>query len=188
MARSFRPLTAAAPASASIRSRRSRSISSIRARRRFPSARPAATWAASFARTGPARGAATSRPPAKQAQPQAIAATAKRLGMPERGLHLQRSDHLGRICHRHRASLPRVGRQDRGGHVGLHHGRRPAGLLRVDGRGQRRSEGVHRGVLSRLLRRPFAAGARHAPLAGPRKHGLAGDHQPDYSRGQRFAR
>ena len=44
-----------------------------------------------------------------------------------------------------------------------------AGVLRADGRRQRGPEGIHRRVLSRLLRRAIAAGARHAPLAGPRE-------------------
>ncbi len=38
-----------------------------------------------------------------------------------------------------------------------------------------------------LLRRPLAAGARHAPLAGPREPDLGRNHQPDHPRGERFA-
>ena len=43
-------------------------------------------------------------------------------------------------------------------------------------------------VLPRLLRRAFAAGARHAPLAGPREPDVGRNHQPDHPRGQRLAR
>ena len=59
------------------------------------------------------------------AEPQAIAAAAQAARLPQRGLHLQRSDHLGGIRHRHRPGVPRGGSQDRGGHVRLHHATRP---------------------------------------------------------------
>ena len=41
----------------------------------------------------------------------------------------------------------RAGGQDRGGHVGLHYGHRPPGILRGDGCRQRRPEGLYRAVL-----------------------------------------
>ena len=49
--------------------------------------------------------------------------------LPQRGLHLQRSDHLGGIRHRHGPGVPRRRREDRGGHLRLHHGRGPGGVL-----------------------------------------------------------
>ena len=78
----------------------------------------------------------------ERASPEAIAATARRTRLPQRRLHLQRSDHLGGIRHRHRQGLPRPGHQDRGGHLRLHHRHRPGGVLPADGRRQRRSEGL----------------------------------------------
>ena len=61
-------------------------------------------------------------------------------------------------------------------------------VLRADGRGQRRSEGVRRGFLPAALRRPSRTGARHAPLAGPRDRRLARNHQPADPRRKRPAR
>ena len=60
------------------------------------------------------------------AEPQAIAAAAKTARLPQRGVHLQRSDHLGGIRHRHGPGVPRGRRENRGRHLGLHHRRGPA--------------------------------------------------------------
>ena len=62
------------------RSRRSRSTTSCPARRCCPSARPAATWAASSARTGTSPRSRETDTLADQAAPQAIALAAARLG------------------------------------------------------------------------------------------------------------
>ena len=186
---SSRPPTAAAPASASTRSRRSRSTSSIPARRSSRSARPAATWAASSARTGPPRKSREVEAACEAAAPRGHRrAPPSELGC--RSVAFTYNDPIvwaeyaidtARAC---RAA----GRQDRGGHVRLHHAGGPRGVLRVHGRGQRRSEGVHRGVLPEALRRPPGAGARYAPLAGPRDGRLGGDHQPGHPAGERLAR
>ena len=106
--------------------------------------------------------------------------------LPERRLHLQRPGHLGRVRDRDGPGLPRGGDQDGRRHGGLHHARGARAVLRGDGRGQRRPQGVHRGVLP--PRHLFAppAGARHARLAQARDRRLVRDHQPGHPAGQRL--
>ena len=94
----------------------------------------------------------------------------------QRGLHLQRPGDLCRVRDGHRRRLPCAGHQDGGGDGGLHPRRAAARVLRQDGRGQRRPEGLHRRVLSEADRLTPRAGARHAAAHPPRHALLAGDH------------
>ncbi len=60
--------------------------------------------------------------------------------------------------------------------AGYMHAAPQARVLRQDGRGQRRPEGLHRGVLLPADRRPPRAGARHAAVPAARDRLLARDH------------
>ena len=156
--------TAAAPASASIRSRRSRSTISIPARRSCRSARPAATWAASSARTGRSRSRGEVEPLQRGGRPGGRSPQAAlRTGLPQRGLHLQRPGDLGRVRDRHGPGLPRAWASRPWRSPPATSRRRPGEpFLRGDGRGQRRSQGLHRRLLLEADRRPPRPGARHA--------------------------
>ena len=90
---------------------------------------------------------------ADEASPEAIAEAAARQRLPERRVHLQRSGDLRRVRDGHRRCVPRARHQDRRGHRGLHARRAAARVLREDGRGERRPEGVHRRVLLQAVRR-----------------------------------
>ena len=105
--------------------------------------------------------------------------------LPERRLHLQRPGHLGRVRDRDGPGLPRGGDQDGRRHGGLHHARGAGTVLRGDGRGQRRPQGVHRGVLPAHHLLAPAAGARHARVAQEGDGRLVRDHQPGDPAGQR---
>ncbi len=161
--------TAARPGSASIRSRRSRSTTSIRARSCSRSARRAATSPASSARTGTSRSRArwtrswTRRRPAAIARRGACArlqrASRSRTTIPV--IFAEYAMDTADACHARGIATVAV----TAGYIG---DRRAARVLRQDGRGQRRPQGVHRRVLREALRRAARAGARHAALPRPR--------------------
>ena len=96
--------------------------------------------------------------------------------------------HLRRVRDGHGRRLPRAGHQDGGGHRGLHRRRGAARVLREDGRGQRRPQGLHRRVLREALRRAPAAGARHARLSEARDGRLVRDHHAAHPGQERFRR
>ena len=109
---------------------------------------------------------ATSRRPAKQAPPQAIAAAAQQLGC--RSVAFTYNDPIiwaeyaidtAKAC---RALASRRWRSPRAT------SRRPpaSGVLRGHGRRQRRPERIHRAILPRYCGGQLEARARHAPLAG----------------------
>ena len=97
-------------------------------------------------------------------------------------VHLQRPGDLRRVRDGCRRRVPRPGRADGGGDRGLHLARRARGVLRQDGRGERRPEGVHRRVLLQALRGAPAAGARHARVSEARDERLVRDHDAAHSR------
>ena len=141
----------------STRSRRSRSTTSTRARASSRSAPRAATSRASSARTGTSRSRARWTRLADRAQPGGDRARGGGGRRDERRVHVQRSGDLRRVRDGRRRRLPRARHQDRRRDGGLHARRAAARSLREDGRGERRPEGVHRGVLreaDRLAARP----------------------------------
>ena len=73
--------------------------------------------------------------------------------MPQRGVHLQRPDHLPRVRQRRGRRLPRARPQDGGGDRRLHLPGTTGRLLRSPRRRQRRPQGVHRGLLPPPVRR-----------------------------------
>ena len=85
------------------------------------SAPPAATSRASSARTGTSRSRArwTRSVDAGDARDD-LRTRAERARLPQRRVHLQRSDHLRRVRDRRRRRLPRARHQDRRGHGRLH--------------------------------------------------------------------
>ena len=89
-------------------------------------------------------------------------------------LHLQRSRHLGRIRHRHRARGAAARREERPGHRRLRHRRGPPRAVRGRRRRQRRPQGVLRGVLSQDDGVPSRARARDAEVDPPQERHLAG--------------
>ena len=91
-------------------------------------------------------------------------------------LHLQRPGDLPGIRRRHGRGLPRGGREERRGHGRLYLRRAPRGVLRADGRGQCRPQGLHRGFLSQADRRPSAAGAGDAGIPRAPHRDLGRDH------------
>ena len=70
--------------------------------------------------------------------------------VPKRGVHLQRPDHLSRICRRCRRCLPGAGRQGRRGDGGLHHRETSRRALRASRRCERGPEGFHRAVYKKI--------------------------------------
>ena len=86
----------------------------------------------------------------ENASPEAIAQAALKLGCRSVAFTYNDPGDLGRVCDRHGQGLPRGGRQNGRRHRRLHHAAGPAGVLRVHGRGQCRSEGIHRGLLSSI--------------------------------------
>ncbi len=108
--------------------------------------------------------------------------------LPQRRLHVQRSGDLCRICDGHRGRLSRARDRDGGGHGRLHRHRGARRVLREDGCRQRRSQRLHRRVLREALRRPLAAGARHARLSEARDRCLVRDHHPADPGQERFER
>ena len=91
---------------------------------------------------------------ADQAAPETIAARRGAPRLPQRRVHLQRPGDLPRVRDGRRRRLPRARHHDRRGHGRLHVRRAAARVLRADGRGQRRPQGVHRRVLPPRQRRP----------------------------------
>ena len=148
----YGPLVAA---SASTRSRRSRSIISTRARASCRSARPAATWAASSARTGTSRKSRevetlsrrSPRPrPSPQPRPSSSAAGSVAFTYNDPVI-------WARVRHRHRRRpATRSGVKTVAVTAGYITPEARGPVLRVHGCGQRRSEGVHRGLLPQRLR------------------------------------
>ena len=84
---------------------------------------------------------------ADQASPETIARTAHELGMPERGVHVQRPDDLPRVRDRCRRGMSRARDQGRGGDRRIHLPRASTRLLPAPRCRQRRPQGVHRGFL-----------------------------------------
>ncbi len=87
---------------------------------------------------------------------------AQRTGLQERGLHLQRPGDLRRVRHGRGRRLPRARHRRPWRSPPATSTPAAARVLREDGRGQRRPQGVHRGLLPQADRRAPAAGARHA--------------------------
>ena len=121
--------------------------------------RRAATSPASSARTGTSPSRARWTGCRTRPRREAIAAGRGAARLQVGGLHLQRPGDLRRVRHGHRRCLPRHGRADRRRHRGLHPRRAAARVLRQDGRGQRRPEGLHRGLLL-----PASAAAHLQPV------------------------
>ncbi len=84
------------------------------------------------------------------------------------------------------ASLPGARHQERRGDRGLHLRRAAQAPVRRDGRGQRRSQGLHRALLREALRGQARAGARDAEISRPRDERVDRDHHaPDPGRERR---
>ena len=95
-------------------------------------------------------------------------------------LHLQRSGDLGRVRHRHRARGAPARRQQRARHRRLRDRRGAARAVRRRRRGQRRSQGVQRGLLSQDDRVAPRRRARDAQVDPPQEQHLArGDDAAD---------
>jgi hypothetical protein len=97
---------------------------------------------------------------------------------PRHRLHLQRSHHLGRVRHRRGAGGPSPRPEDDLRHQRLCRRRGARGPLRGDGRRQRGSQGLHRGVLPEADPRPPRAGAGDARVAREAGDDLGRGDQP----------
>ena len=107
----------------------------------------------------------------------------------ERRLHLQRSGDLPRVRDRDRARVPDRGNPERGGDGRLRGPGAARRAVRRDGRGERRSQGLHRVVLQEGLRREPRAGLGDARVPPRRDLGVArGDDAPDPGRERRRRR
>ena len=139
-------LRPACRASRWIRSRRSRSTISSPARRSSRWAPPAATWAASSARTGTSPRPSPTRSTRSTLSPEDVVEVALRASRAAPRVHLQRADHLGRVRHRHRARGARRRPEHRDGLERLHHARGVLRHLSLHRRRQHRPESVHRRI------------------------------------------
>ena len=104
---------------------------------------------------------------ADAATPERIAAAARRAGLPERRVHVQRPRRLHGVRDRRRRGVPRRRRQDRRRHGRLRGAEAARGALRRDGRRERGPQGVHRGLLPR--RRAAHTSARPRDAGVPRQ-------------------
>ena len=91
---------------------------------------------------------------ADAASPETIADAAERARLRERRVHLQRPGHLPRVRDRRRRRLPRRGIKTVAVTAGYICPEPRRGVLRAHGRGERRPQGLHRGLLPPHLRRP----------------------------------
>ena len=183
--RSSSPPMADPRGSASIRSRRSRSTISCRGRRCCPSARRAATWPASSARTGTSPKRARldrlrTRPRRKTSYGAAIATGS-------RSVAYTYNDPV--IFLEYAVDVAEAARERGIKNVAVTAGyiapRRARRALHVDGRRQRRPQGVHRGVLQAAVQRPPRRRAGDARVPQARDDGLARDHDAADPRPQR---
>ena len=108
------------------------------------------------------------------------------LQLPERGVHLQRSRDLHGVRDRRCRCVPRPRRQVRRGDRRVHEPRAARRVLPPHGRGERRPEGVHRGLLPRHLRRPPRARARDTRVPEARDRRLVRDHDAAHPGPQRL--
>ena len=181
----LRPLVRA---SASIRSRKSRSTSSIPGSSVLSFGTAGCNLACKFCQNWDISKSQDMDRLRTGERPSRSPRAALRAGLQSRRLHLQRPGDLRRVRDGRRRRLPRGGVQDGGGHRGLHARRAAARVLRQDGRGQRGPQGVHRGVLLQAHRRASAAGARDARLSEARDRGLVRDHHAADSGQERHGR
>ena len=148
------PPTAARPASASTRSRRSRSTISIPGTSVLSFGTAGCNLACKFCQNWDiSKSREMDRLHGRRRRPEAIAQAALRPGLPKRRVHVQRPGDLRRVRDGHRRRLPRAGHPDGRGHRRLHPRRAAARVLREDGRRERRPQGVHRRLLPQDQRR-----------------------------------
>ena len=108
------------------------------------------------------------------------------VGLPKRGLYLQRPRGLGRVRDRLRQGMPCRGREDRGGDRRLYLALGTQAVFRGDGRGERRSQGLHGRLLSGTDRLASGPGPGHPAVARAREQRVAGSDQPAHSREERL--
>ena len=101
------------------------------------------------------------------------------------GVHVQRPDCVRRVRDRHGRGLPGAGRPSDRGDGRVHVRRGPARLLRGDGRGEHRPEGVHGVILPVGDRHPPAGRAGHDRVCGGRDSGVGGTDDAADPRAQR---
>ena len=182
------PPTAARRASASTRSRRSRSTISIPGSSVLSFGTAGCNLACKFCQNWDITKSREMDTLMDEASPEAIARLAARARLPKRRLHLQRPGDLRRVRDGHRRRLPRARHQDGRGHRRLHARRAAARVLREDGRGQRRPEGVHRGVLRQADRRRTCSRCSTRSSTSARDRRLVRDHDAAHPGHERLRR
>ena len=152
------------------------------------SAPPAATWPAGSARTGTSPSPARSTRSAAAASPEAARRDGRAAGLPQRRVHLQRPGDLHGVRDGRRRRLPGARHQGGRGDRRLHERRAARGVLRAHGRGERRPQGVHRGLLPEGHVRPARRRAGDAGVPARRDRRLVRDHDAADPGAQRLRR